>query len=58
MKYIDLTDIEQQEIVRRVQAETGLNQQIIEKDWWVTAVLRALFSCLTLIIYLSKEEPI
>ena len=39
MKYIDLTDIEQQEIVRRVQAETGLNQQIIEKDWWVTAVL-------------------
>lgn len=44
MKYIDLTDIEQQEIVRRVQAETGLNQQIIEKDWWVTAVLRALFS--------------
>lgn len=44
MKYIDLTDIEQQEVVQRVQAETGLNQQIIEKDWWVTAVLRALFT--------------
>jgi predicted nucleotidyltransferase component of viral defense system len=44
MKYIDLTDLEQQEIVQRVQAETGLNQQIIEKDWWVTTVLRALFS--------------
>ena len=44
MKYIDLTDTEQREIVQRVQAETGLNQQIIEKDWWVTAVLRALFS--------------
>ena len=44
MKYIDLTEIEQGEITRRVQAETGMNQQIIEKDWWVTAVLRALFS--------------
>lgn len=44
MKYIDLTDIEQREVVQRVQAETGLNQQIIEKDWWVTTVLRALFS--------------
>lgn len=44
MKYIDLTDIEQREIVQRVQAETGLSQQIIEKDWWVTAVLRVLFS--------------
>ncbi len=29
MKYIDLTDAEQREIVQRVQAETGLNQQII-----------------------------
>ncbi len=44
MKYIDLTDEEQREAVQRVQAETGLNRQIIEKDWWVTAVLRALFS--------------
>lgn len=44
MKYIDLTSTEQREIVQIVQAKTGLNQQIIEKDWWVTAVLRALFS--------------
>ena len=27
-----------------MQAENGLHLQIIEKDWWVTAVLRALFA--------------
>jgi predicted nucleotidyltransferase component of viral defense system len=32
------------EIIRRTYAATGLSPQIIEKDWWVTAVLRALFS--------------
>jgi predicted nucleotidyltransferase component of viral defense system len=32
------------EIIRRTYAATGLSPQIIEKDWWVAAVLRALFS--------------
>ena len=32
------------EIIRRTYAATELSPQIIEKDWWVTAVLRALFS--------------
>ena len=31
-------------MIQRVQAENRLQLQIIEKDWWVTAVLRALFS--------------
>ncbi|SCD20254.1 hypothetical protein PSM36_1432 [Proteiniphilum saccharofermentans] len=44
MKYIDLSKKDQQDIIQRVQAENGLNGQIIEKDWWVTTVLRALFS--------------
>lgn len=44
MKYTDLTIKDRQDIIRRVQAEKGLQLQIIEKDWWVTAVLRALFS--------------
>ncbi|SFL07730.1 Nucleotidyl transferase AbiEii toxin, Type IV TA system [Porphyromonadaceae bacterium KH3CP3RA] len=44
MKYIDLSKKDQQEIIQRVQAENGLNGQIIEKDWWVSTVLRALFS--------------
>lgn len=44
MKYTDLPITDRRDIIRRVQAENGLNRQIIEKDWWVTAVLRALFS--------------
>lgn len=44
MNYTDLTLQERQEIIRRVQANNNLNRQIIEKDWWVTAVLRALFA--------------
>jgi len=31
------------EVIHRTYAATGLSPQIIEKDWWVTAVLRALF---------------
>lgn len=44
MSFASLPVKDRQEIIRRVQAENGLNRQIIEKDWWVTAVLRALFS--------------
>ena len=44
MKFADLSVKDRQEIIRRVQAENGLHLQIIEKDWWVTAVLRALFA--------------
>lgn len=44
MKFIDLSIEERQDIIRRVQAENGMDLQIIEKDWWVTAVLRALFA--------------
>jgi predicted nucleotidyltransferase component of viral defense system len=44
MQFINLPTEERLEIFRRTQAQTGLPRQIIEKDWWVTAVLRALFS--------------
>jgi hypothetical protein len=44
MKYIDLSVSDRHDICNRVQSELGLNQQIVEKDWWVTAVLRALFA--------------
>ena len=44
MKFIDLSKEDRQDIIRRVQAENGMDLQIIEKDWWVTTVLRALFS--------------
>jgi len=44
MKYTDHSTEDKRDIINRVQAETGLNRQMIEKDWWVTAVLRALFA--------------
>ena len=44
MKYSGLNLQERQDILRRVQSETGMDLQIIEKDWWVTAILRALFA--------------
>lgn len=44
MKYTDLSIKDKKDVIDRVQAENGLNRQLIEKDWWVTAVLRALFA--------------
>jgi Uncharacterized conserved protein len=44
MKYIDLSMTDCMDICNRVQSELGLNRQIVEKDWWVTTVLRALFA--------------
>jgi len=44
MKFIDLSIDERQDILRRVQADNGMDLQIIEKDWWVATVLRSLFS--------------
>ena len=43
MKYIDLSIEDRKDILRRVQNETGKDPQIVEKDWWVTAILRALY---------------
>jgi predicted nucleotidyltransferase component of viral defense system len=44
MQFINLPAGERFEIFRRAQAQTATPRQIIEKDWWVTTVLRALFS--------------
>lgn len=44
MNFANLPVADRREIIRLVQAENGLHRQIIEKDWWVTAVLRALFA--------------
>ena len=44
MNYTNLSEYERLEIIRRIHANTGLSPQVIEKDWWVTAVLRAVFS--------------
>lgn len=43
MKFIDIDNSERSQILNSLQLRLGLKSAIIEKDWWVTAVLRALF---------------
>jgi len=44
MIFIQLPDNEKVELINQMYEETRLPQVIIEKDMWVTVVLRALFS--------------
>lgn len=44
MIFTDLTDNDRRDIIDYVSGETGFLRNIIEKDWWVTSVLRAIFS--------------
>lgn len=44
MKFIDLPKEDQIDVFDRVSTDLNIRQrEVIEKDWWVTAVLRALF---------------
>lgn len=43
MKFIDLPAKNQQDFIKAMFDETDIPEQIIEKDWWVSAVLRAIF---------------
>ena len=44
MKFIDLSIDDRTDILNRISSELNIRQrEVIEKDWWVTAVLRALF---------------
>lgn len=45
MKFVDLSKQDQLDILDRVSNELNIRQrEVIEKDWWATAVLRAMFS--------------
>ena len=45
MKFIELSKEDQIDVLDRVSTDLGVRQrEVIEKDWWVTAVLRALFT--------------
>ena len=44
MKFIELGKEEQRNIIRGLKERTGMSEQILEKDWWVCAVMRALFA--------------
>ena len=43
MKFIDLSKEDRTDVLDRVSSELNIRQrEVIEKDWWVTAVLRAI----------------
>ncbi|MDR1161360.1 MAG: nucleotidyl transferase AbiEii/AbiGii toxin family protein [Tannerellaceae bacterium] len=44
-KWITISDIEKIEVVNKIAIMTGLPNDAIEKDWWVTMTLKALFAC-------------
>jgi hypothetical protein len=44
-KWLELTKQEKVAVLGRAALETGLPAESIEKDWWVTMTLQALFSC-------------
>jgi len=44
MKFIDLSKEDRKDVLDRVSTELNIQQrEVIEKDWWVTAVLRSIF---------------
>ena len=42
MKFIDIPEDRQREAINTVALQTGLPPSSIEKDWWVTQVLKSL----------------
>lgn len=45
MKFIDLSKEDRTDVLDRVSTELNIRQrEVIEKDWWVTAVLRTMYS--------------
>ena len=43
MKWLTLTDEEKKLVLRQANTLSGIDQKALEKDWWVTLVLRAIF---------------
>lgn len=43
MKWIDLSQVEREAALNTVAVRYGIDMPSVEKDWWVTAVLHALF---------------
>ncbi len=44
VEFLELPEATRRQIIEQVNARTGMSVKAIEKDWWVTLVLRALFS--------------
>ena len=44
MELLKLQEQERAEVFRQISKQIKLNEVAVEKDWWVTAVLHALFA--------------
>jgi len=44
MNWLNLPKYKQQELFKQLSAKTGIQPQAIEKDAWVTLVLRSIFN--------------
>lgn len=44
MKYTDLTEVQQQELLEQANIRTRIAKKNLEKDWWVTQVIKAIFA--------------
>jgi hypothetical protein len=45
IKWLSLTDAQRKTSLEQAAIKTNLREHAIEKDWWVTLTLKALFSC-------------
>ncbi len=43
-KWIDLPDVDRQQTAYNIAEEKGVSEGAVEKDWWVTAILKVLFT--------------
>jgi hypothetical protein len=43
--WLDIEERRRRALIENIEATRGIPTKAIEKDWWVTMVLRALFSC-------------
>jgi hypothetical protein len=57
MKWLTLTDDEKKLVLQQASTISGINQKALEKDWWVTLVLRAVFQTPYAGHLLFKGEP-
>ena len=44
IEFLQLPENQRRQIIEQVNARTGMSLKAVEKDWWVTLVLKALFS--------------
>ncbi len=56
-EWLALTDAQRRVSLEQVQVRSGINTKAIEKDWWVTLVLKALFELPCAGILFLKGEP-